>query len=154
MKSISNRKKLAIAMLSSIIAIGAAGSALAQSTSVVEVTGQYGVGVVFDNSDVTGMQPLPGGVPNMNYAGNPTFFNGTQACAIGRDGNYSIDNPRSVLINNPRQPARRPVCTPVVNGQFRVSHPFGHNVDMVLVSSDGRVLGWIADDTVTPNYHN
>lgn len=125
----------------------------AQSPNTISVTGRYGVGVVFDNSNVRGMQPLPGGVSDLNHAGNPAFVDSLRACAIGRGANYAIENATARLIDDPRQPTRRAVCTQINNGRFQLAHPYGRNVDLAAVDSQGNVRGWIADDTVTP-YHN
>jgi hypothetical protein len=139
-----------IALALSSVALAAAPAAASET---ITVTGQYGVGVVFNNTNVKGMQPLPGGASDFNYAGNPDFFDGKLACAIGRNSNYAIENATARLVNDPKQPARRPVCTEIIDGSFTLNQPYGRNVDLVLADDQGNVLGWIADDTVT-NYHN
>jgi hypothetical protein len=97
------------------------------------------------------MAPLPGGVQNLNYAGNPSFFEGAQLCISGRDGNWSVKK-NGMIETNPRVPERRPVCVPIVNGQASVQSPFGRESD-AFIERNGAIIAWAADNTLTP-YHN
>lgn len=153
-KSLDNLKKITITAVLSTIAFGVAGSALAQSsTSTVSVTGQFGIGAVYDASEIA-MAPLPNNASDLNYAGNAAFFEGKKLCLAGRDGNWPIKRD-GTIENSPRQPARRPVCTSIVNGRATLANPFGRNADAFIADDDvTRIIAWAADDSLTPGYHN